>query len=198
MSINDAGSVQDKSYGERLGHLGRILDEGAYRYVCIVEIESDLIARACSTPGREVDMIELPVSAVNPRVAGGAGKRGRYQALLSGIGEWFDRRGASNVVVTEGEGFMAVGGFAPYEAGDSGVMKGTFEELLLSDELAELARRGGASGSVAASIASNGSVREQASGDPAAGDPRNLIPIQVRQIGGRVRQFASDLASRNP
>lgn len=194
---HDPGKVQARTYAERLGHLGRILDEGSYRHICVIELDSDLIARACSTPGREVEMIELPVSAVNPSVAEREGKRGRYQALLSGIGAWFDRRGASNIVMTEGDSFMAVGGFAPYEAGDSDVMKGRFEELLLRDELAELARLGGASGTVAASIGSNGvSPEAQRPGS----DGEELLegfPARVRQLGGRFRRLASGVQSKS-
>ncbi|MFW6074317.1 MAG: hypothetical protein ACOC9Y_01900 [Chloroflexota bacterium] len=196
MAASEPTGTSRKSYAERLGHLGRILDEGNYRSICIVEVETDLIARACNSPGRDVDMIELPESAVNPRVAGREGTRGRYQSVLSAIGTWLDRRGADDIVVTEGDGFIAVGGYAPYEIGESGMMRGPFEELLLPDELAELARLGGASDTVTTSIESNGSGPS----DGAAGDDQDwgeLLPDGVRQLRGTVRRLASGITSRS-
>lgn len=128
------------AYADALRNLGALLDEHGLESISVVEVDEELVARGLYAGTRNFEQLSVDDSrAERPRTDG------RYTQILTALGRWLDRRGASDVMITEGEQYLAVGGRAPIPTSAEGYIMGPFEELLVPEEIEALAKSGTAS-----------------------------------------------------
>lgn len=127
-----ASDVRERKlvYAETLRTIGALLDEHRLEFITLVEIDGELIARARYSGSRDFEQV-----IADQRAAAELALDGHYARMLSSIGRWLDSRGATDIVITEGEHYLAVGGQAPTPTGSDGYIMGPFEELLLPEEV---------------------------------------------------------------
>lgn len=124
-------------YEAALRNLGSLLDEHRLEFVSVVEVDGELVARARYIGTRDFEQLSVDDSETDASMTGG-----RYTRMLMALGSWLDRRGASDVMITEGEQYLAVGGRAAVPTSSDGYIMGPFEELLVPEEIEALERSG--------------------------------------------------------